>query len=55
MSRRWHLFEVTDIEIEYMIANAESMVVKPVAEMLLQNPDGAVVSDVNRGGTLLVE
>lgn len=49
MSRRWHLFEVTGIEIEYMIANAESMLVKPVAEMLLQNPDGAVVSEVNRG------
>jgi len=44
-----HLFEVFGVELEYMIVDAETLSVLPIADRLLQAAAGEIVSDVERG------
>lgn len=48
---RWpyHLFEVAGIEVEYMIVCRDALDVRPIADVLLRNAAGAVVSELERG------
>ena len=41
-----HLFAAVGIELEYMIVDAESLNVRPIADAVLRDEAGAVVSDV---------
>ncbi len=46
----WHLFEVTGIELEYMIVDRRSLAVRPIADRLLAAVNGGVIaSEVARG------
>ncbi|MCB1035156.1 MAG: glutamate--cysteine ligase [Acidobacteria bacterium] len=47
--RRWHLFEVTGVELEYMVVDSESLSVLPVADEVLRAVAGDYVSDVIEG------
>lgn len=49
MTRRLHLFEGVGVEIEYMIVNRETLDVAPLADRLLQQSDGSIVSEVEHG------
>lgn len=44
-----HLFDAVGIELEYMIVDAESLDVRPVADELFRSVAGEYVSDVERG------
>lgn len=44
-----HLFEAYGVELEYMIVDAESLNVRPVAERLLTDASGQIVSEVEHG------
>ncbi|MCA9074473.1 MAG: hypothetical protein KDA93_05530 [Planctomycetaceae bacterium] len=46
---RRRLFEAVGIELEYMIVDAESLDVRPIAESVLRDEAGAVVSDLEFG------
>lgn len=46
----WGLFEVTGIEIEYMIVDADTLAVRPIADELLRDLAGAYVSETEWGG-----
>lgn len=46
----WHLFEVYGVEIEYMIVDATSFDVRPIADDLLAAVDGADPGPVGPGG-----
>ena len=43
------LFAAYGIELEYMIVDAESLQVRPIADLLLQQAAGSIVSDVEFG------
>ncbi|MEZ6116969.1 MAG: glutamate-cysteine ligase family protein [Pirellulaceae bacterium] len=45
----YHLFEVTGVELEYMIVDAESLDVSPIADQLIHHACGSYASDVDRG------
>ena len=45
----YHLFEVYGVELEYMLVDAETLDVRPVADELLARLGGAITSDVERG------
>lgn len=49
--RRWGLFAVYGVEMEYMIVDRESLDVRPVADLLLQQEAGSedFVQDLERG------
>jgi carboxylate-amine ligase len=47
---RFGLFEAFGVELEYMIADRGDLSVRPLAEVLLRDPEGRVTSDVERGG-----
>jgi len=49
MTARLGLFEAVGIELEYMIVDAESLDVLPMADRLLEAEAGALVCDVERG------
>jgi hypothetical protein len=49
MSRRLHLFEGYGVELEYMIVDRETLDVKPVADAILRDDGGAIVSDLAFG------
>ena len=44
------LFSAFGIELEYMIVGARSLAVRPIADQVLRDATGQVVSDVARGG-----
>ena len=46
---RYGLFEVIGLEIEYMIVDRETLDVRPLAEELLRDASGAVVSELESG------
>ena len=45
----YKLFEVTGIELEYMIVNRETLKIKPVADRLIFEKTGQFISDVENG------
>lgn len=45
----WSLFEATGVELEYMIVDAVSLDVRPVADRLFELETGRSVGDVDRG------
>jgi gamma-glutamyl:cysteine ligase YbdK (ATP-grasp superfamily) len=45
---KWHLFEVTGVEIEYMIVDRTDLSVRPLAEKLLQHKGGRIVNEFHR-------
>jgi gamma-glutamyl:cysteine ligase YbdK (ATP-grasp superfamily) len=47
--RAYHLFQVTGIEIEYMIVDGDSLRVLPRADLILRDAAGRAVSDVEHG------
>lgn len=49
MSGRLHLFEGYGVELEYMIVDRETLDVKPVADAILRDDGGAIVSDLAFG------
>lgn len=44
------LFEGYGVEIEYMVADADSLDVRPSSDLVLRDPEGRPVSEVERGG-----
>ncbi len=47
--RRLHLFEGFGVELEYMIVDRESFSVRPIADRILKNPAGDIVSEIEVG------
>lgn len=45
----YHLFEVYGVELEYMLVDAETLEVRPIADQLLARLAGEITSDVERG------
>lgn len=48
-SKKYHLFEVVGIELEYMMVNKESLKVVPFADKVLRDNLGNLSADVDRG------
>lgn len=46
---RYNLFEVFGVELEYMLVDAETLDVRPIADELLAGLAGHITSDVERG------
>jgi glutamate---cysteine ligase / carboxylate-amine ligase len=44
-----HLFDAIGIELEYMIVDTDSLEVRPIADAVLQDVSGAIVSEVEHG------
>jgi len=49
MSKKYHLFEVYGIELEYMLVNANSFKVAPIVDVLLTKKNGELTSDIENG------
>ncbi|MEZ5944096.1 MAG: glutamate-cysteine ligase family protein [Planctomycetaceae bacterium] len=49
MDKRWSLFQGFGVEIEYMIVDAKTLSVRPIADDLLRSLAGDVVSEVEMG------
>lgn len=49
MSKRFHLFEVTGVELEYMIVDRDSLQVRSLADELIYEVTGDYTADVERG------
>lgn len=51
MSKRplFHLFDVTGIELEYMVVDRKSLKVLPIVDLLFRDVTGAITGDVDRG------
>lgn len=49
MSKRYHLFEVFGIELEYMLINKSNFKVAPVVDQLLSLKNGSLTSDIDNG------
>ena len=49
MSKRYHLFEVFGIELEYMLINTSTFKVAPLVDQLLTLKDGNLTSDIDNG------
>jgi len=45
----YHLFDVTGIELEYMVVDRDSLQVQPIVDQLFETVTGRVTSDVDRG------
>ena len=45
----YHLFEVTGIELEYMVVTADHLRVNPIVDKLLTKKHGSLTSDVDNG------
>lgn len=48
-TRKYRLFEVTGIELEYMVVDRDTLGVLPIVDKLFEDVTGAVTSDVERG------
>ena len=49
MGKKYHLFEVFGIELEYMLVNNQNFKVAPVADTLLTLKNGELTSDIENG------
>lgn len=49
MSKKYRLFEVFGIELEYMLINTSNFKVSPVVDQLLSLKNGALTSDIDNG------
>ena len=49
MSKKYHLFEVYGIELEYMLVNNSSFKVAPIVDQLLTKKEGKLTADVDNG------
>ncbi|MEQ3666132.1 MULTISPECIES: glutamate-cysteine ligase family protein [unclassified Olleya] len=49
MSKKYHLFEVYGIELEYMLVNTNSFKVAPIVDVLLTKKNGKITSDIENG------
>ncbi|WP_272023843.1 glutamate-cysteine ligase family protein [Olleya namhaensis] len=49
MGKKYHLFEVYGIEIEYMLVNTNSFKVAPIVDVLLTKKNGELTSDIENG------
>ncbi|MGQ1889786.1 carboxylate-amine ligase [Thermophagus sp. OGC60D27] len=47
--KQYHLFEVTGVELEYMIVDRNSLNVKPICDDLLRQVTGIITSDFENG------
>ncbi|MDR6301139.1 carboxylate-amine ligase [Mesonia maritima] len=48
-SKKYHLFEVVGIELEYMLVNAENLSVIPAVDEILTEKNGSLTSDIDNG------
>lgn len=49
MAKKYHLFEVYGIELEYMLVNSNSFKVAPIVDVLLTKKNGELTSDIDNG------
>ncbi|TXD53269.1 MULTISPECIES: glutamate-cysteine ligase family protein [unclassified Polaribacter] len=49
MGKKYHLFEVYGIELEYMVVQKSSLKVAPIVDALLTTKNGALTSDIENG------
>lgn len=49
MAKKYHLFEVYGIELEYMLVNTNSFKVAPIVDVLLTKKNGEITSDIDNG------
>tara|TARA_R110002049_G_scaffold292708_7_gene477346 strand:- start:10312 stop:11538 length:1227 start_codon:yes stop_codon:yes gene_type:complete len=49
MSKKYHLFEVYGIELEYMLINTDNFKVAPIVDVLLTQKNGSLTADINNG------
>ncbi|MFV0573451.1 MAG: glutamate-cysteine ligase family protein [Xanthomarina gelatinilytica] len=49
MAKKYHLFEVFGIELEYMLINNSTFKVAPIVDQLLTKKEGKLTSDVDNG------
>ncbi|MEW4924297.1 glutamate-cysteine ligase family protein [Algibacter sp. 2305UL17-15] len=49
MGKKYHLFEVYGIELEYMLVNTSNLSVMPIVDELLTAKNGALTSDIDNG------
>ncbi len=47
--KKYKLFEVTGIELEYMVVDRDTLKVLPIVDKLFEDVTGAITSDVERG------
>ena len=48
-NKKYKLFEVTGIELEYMVVDRDTLKVLPIVDKLFEDVTGAITSDVERG------
>src|SRR5690606_10242960 len=48
-NKKYHLFEVFGIELEYMIVDSKTLKVKPIADWLIKEVTGNFTADVENG------
>lgn len=48
--RKFHLFEVIGVELEYMIVDRDTLAVCPIADKILRDDSGAIQSEIECGG-----
>ena len=49
MGKKYHLFEVYGIELEYMLTYKSNLKVAPIVDALLSNKNGELTSDIDNG------
>lgn len=49
MGKKYHLFEVYGIELEYMVVQKSSLKIAPIVDALLTKKNGSLVSDMENG------
>ena len=49
MKKKYHLFEVYGVELEYMLVNSSTLKVNPVVDLLFTQKNGELTSDVDNG------
>jgi hypothetical protein len=49
MARKYHLFEVYGIELEYMLTSISSLKIAPIVDLLLTRKKGELTSDIDNG------
>jgi gamma-glutamyl:cysteine ligase YbdK (ATP-grasp superfamily) len=49
MEKKYHLFEVYGIELEYMLVSTDTFKVTPIVDLLLTKKNGSLTSDIENG------
>lgn len=49
MGKKYHLFEVFGIELEYMLINSSTFKVAPIVDTLLTQKAGKLTADIDNG------